>query len=284
MTLFGIELIGEEIPDVWMFLTMGGLSVMIMSMAKAGFGGSVGLLSVPIMVYAAGGRTSLAMALMLPILIATDYMNIIVWWRKWRWPVAARLLPGAVLGIVLGWLALHAMGFGGEVVSEQAKANRAMADALMKLGVGVISLSFVLLQVMMWLRSRPWTFRPVFWQSTVAGGIAGVTSTMAHSAGPVTAMYLLPQQLGKNAYVATTVLYYFIGNQMKLAPYLHLGLINRESLLLGVALVPTVPVGVLLGRWMAKKVNEKVFSAIVYSLLALTGIDLCRKAIMSLAG
>jgi len=286
MTIAGVELIGEEISNVGRFMVIGGLAVIIMSMAKAGFGGSIGLLAMPLMIYAVGGgneKTSLAMGVFLPILIATDYMNVVVWWRKWRWGVVGRLLPGAVMGIVIAWAALSFMGFGGAVVTQQAKADRAMAEALMKLGVGVISLGFVTIRSIQAIRSRQIAFRPVMWQSTIAGGIAGVTSTMAHSAGPVTSMYLLPQNLGKNAYVATTVLYYFIGNQMKLVPYIHLKLINETSLKLGLALLPAVPVGVVLGRWLAKKVNEKVFSVVVYSLLALAGVDLCRGAIMSLS-
>ena len=108
--------------------------------------------------------------------------------------------------------------------------------------------------------------------------------SVAHAAGPVTAMYLLPQHLGKDTYVATTVIYYWIANQLKLAPYLALGMINRESLLMGVALVPAVPVGVLLGRYFAGKINEKVFTAIVYILLAMAGVDMCVKAGIKLLG
>ncbi len=282
MTIAGVELIGPEVANVSAFLIFGGLSVLIMAMAKGGFGGSIGLLAVPIMIYAVGAETSRGVGLMLPILIATDYMNIIVWWRQWRWKIVARLLPGAVVGIVVAWIVLHQMGFGGGDVSEQATASRAAADAWMKMGIGVISLSFVTIRLIQAFRSRKLAFRPVMWQSTVAGGIAGVTSTFAHAAGPVTAMYLLPQNLGKNAYVSTTVLYYWIGNQLKLAPYIHMKLINTESLLLGLVLVPVVPVGVLLGRWLSQRVNEKVFNMIVYTLLGLTGVDMCRKAVVAL--
>ena len=282
MTIAGVELIGPEIANVSVFLVFGGLSVLILSMAKAGFGGSIGLLAVPMMIYAVGDKTSLATGLFLPILIAADYMNVIVWWRKWRWGVVARLLPGAAVGIVIAWIALHQMGFGGDVLTAQAQAGRATADAWMKMAVGVISLSFVAIRIIQALRAKQLAFRPVMWQSAITGGTAGVTSTFAHAAGPVTSMYLLPQHLGKDAYVATTALYYFIANQLKLAPYIHLKLINRESLLLGLALVPAVPVGVVLGRWLAKIVNEKVFGAIVYSLLALAGVDLCKRAVTEL--
>ena len=283
MTLFGIELIGGSSAELWRFFVLGGLAVLIVSMAKGGFGGSIGLLSVPIMIYAVGDRTSLATGLFLPILIATDYMNMVVWWRQWRWPVVAKLLPGAVIGVGAAWVALQAMGFGDGATGEAASQKK-MADALMKLAIGVICLGFVTIRAIQAFRRKPMAFRPVMWQSTAAGVTAGATSTFAHAAGPVTAMYLLPQQLGKNAYVATTVLYYWIGNQIKLAPYIALDLINTRSLLMGLVLVPAVPIGVVLGKTLSKRVNEKVFAAIVYTLLALTGVDMCRKAIVFLAG
>jgi len=280
--LFGVD-ISEIVPDLTQFLLLGGLAVMVLSMAKAGFGGSVGLLSVPLMIYAVGGqKASLATGLMLPILIATDYMNMLAWWRRWRWSIVWPLLPGAVIGVVIAWVALAQMGFGGEVVGEQAQADRAMANAVMKLSIGAICLVFVGIRSIQALRAKPLAFRPVLWQSSIAGMVAGGTSTVAHAAGPVTAMYFLPQQLGKEAYVATTVMYYWIGNQIKLAPYLHLGLINRSSLVVGLLLVPAVPVGVVLGRYLAGKVSERVFSSIVYVLLALTGVDMCVKSLMYL--
>jgi len=43
---------GTGIENVWMFLLLGSVSAMLVSMAKAGFGGSIGILSMPLMVYA----------------------------------------------------------------------------------------------------------------------------------------------------------------------------------------------------------------------------------------
>ena len=282
MTLFGIELIAGGQAELWRFFVLGGLAVLIVSMAKGGFGGSIGLLSVPIMIYAVG-EASLATGVFLPILIATDYVNMVVWWRQWRWPVVAKLLPGAVIGVAAAWVALHWMGFG-DGAGEDTASQKQMADALMKLAIGVICLGFVTIRAIQAFRSKPMAFRPVMWQSTAAGVTAGATSTFAHAAGPVTAMYLLPQQLGKNAYVATTVLYYWIGNQIKLAPYLALDLINTRTLLIGLLLIPAVPMGVALGKLLSSRVNEKVFGGIVYTLLALTGFDMCRKALIFLIG
>ena len=62
------------------------------------------------------------------------------------------------------------------------------------------------------LRGRPITFRPTFLHGTLVGTAANVSSTLAHAAGPIITMYMLPQRMGKGRYVATTVFYYWIGN------------------------------------------------------------------------
>jgi uncharacterized membrane protein YfcA len=148
--------------------------------------------------------------------------------------------------------------------------------------VGAISLAFVVLQVAGALRSRAIVFRPVPWQGAAAGAAAGVTSTLAHAAGPIATMYLLPQQMPKGAYVATTVLFFAVVNQVKLVPYVALGLINTTTLGAGVVLLPAVVVGALLGLKLHGRVPQRQFTAIIYVLLALAGGHMTYEGLTSL--
>ena len=95
-------------------------------------------------------------------------------------------------------------------------------------------------------------------------------------------MYLLPQGMPKERYVPTTVLFYFIANQIKLVPYFALNLVTKESLMTGLVLLPAVPVGVILGKLLAKRISQRVFFVIVYTLLGLAGIHLCYGAVNKL--
>ena len=54
------SLIPTEIDNAALFLALASLSAMLFSMAKAGFGGSAGVLAVPVMIFACGGRVRLA--------------------------------------------------------------------------------------------------------------------------------------------------------------------------------------------------------------------------------
>jgi len=251
------------------FLLLGSASAMLMSIAKAGFGGSVGILSLPLMVYACGGNAILAAGVMLPLLIACDYVAIVPWRGKWSLRAVGLLLPGAVLGVGLGWAALW--GFKQLGVD---KGHKGVTDACLTMSIGAISLLFVVLQAVRAIRSKPLTFRPVLWQGTCVGAAAGLTSTLAHAAGPIVSMYMLPQGMQKGQFVASTVLYYWIGNQLKVVPYVALGMLSAGTLGASLALLPAVVAGTLLGLLLHHRAPQRSFMGIVYVLLALAGAHL----------
>jgi len=143
---------------------------------------------------------------------------------------------------------------------------------------------FVAIQIFRALRPKPLPFRPVWWQGTAVGSLAGFTSTLAHGAGPIVTMYMLPQGLPKEKFVASTVLYYWIGNLIKLPPYFLLGMLDGRTFLLSATLVPAVAVGVALGIFLHKRVGQKQFTGVVYVLLALAGGQLVFSACRSLLG
>jgi len=261
------SLVPADIDNLGLFLAVGSVAAMLFSMAKAGFGGSVGLLAVPLMIFACGGNSKLAIGIMLPILIAADYVAFAAWIGKWNLRAVRMLLPGAAAGIAAGWAVLHALNSLGGTRPE----GGAVANAWLKVGVGAIALAFVALHVVRSLRGRPLTFRPVPWQATVAGAAAGASSTLAHAAGPVIAMYLLPQRMPKGQYVASTALFFWIANQTKLIPYFAEGMINTSTLGAGLLLVPAIAAGGLLGKLLHNRVNQAQFNGIVYGLLAIAG-------------
>jgi len=272
------SLVPAGLNNLTLFLAVGSVAAMLFSMAKAGFGGSVGLLAVPLMIFACGGNSQLAIGIMLPILIAADYVAFASWVGKWNLRAVMMLLPGAVVGIAAGWAVLHAIG------ELRASGGGEAANAWLKLGVGTIALSFVALHIVRTARGRPLTFKPVLWQGSVAGAAAGASSTLAHAAGPIIAMYMLPQQMPKGRYVASTALFFWIANQAKLIPYFAEDMINTGTLGAGLLLLPAIAAGGLLGKLLHNRVNQAQFTTIVYGLLALAGIWLAWQGATALVG
>lgn len=252
-----------------MFLVLGAVSAMVFGMAKVGFGGGVGILSVPLMVFACRGDAMLATGLMLPLLVAADYTSVVAWWRKWDWPTVGKVLPGVVVGIAAGtWLLVIFRRMGAERLSGAALAA----------GIALISIAFVVLHVLQMRSGRQWTFQPVFWQACIGGALIGLTSTLAHAAGPIAAMYLLAQNMPKQRFVATSAMMFWLVNQLKLIPYGLLGMINTQTLWLGACLIPAVLAGAGLGIWLHRRLSQQHFTGVVYALLALAAVHMLYQA------
>ncbi|KPK79932.1 MAG: hypothetical protein AMJ81_12615 [Phycisphaerae bacterium SM23_33] len=252
------------------FFMVGALAALIMGAAKGGFAGSVGILSMPLMLYACQDDPKLSpLGIMLPLLIVCDYVAVTYWRGKWDWRNIRLLVPGAVAGVAAGSAVLwwfKQMGRAPEAIE--------LPNLALGLTIGVIALAFVALQALRALRGQMKAFQPSFAHGFGVGAAAGLTSTLTHSAGPITTMFLLPQQMPKQRYVATATLYYWIGNQVKLLPYILLGLLDTGTLTTSAVLAPAVVVGAALGILLHHRVNQKIFNLIVYALLGLMGIHL----------
>lgn len=274
----GNWLVPPQIENLALFLVLGSVSAILFSLAKSGFGGSVGILAVPVMIVACGGRTRVALGLLLPMLIAADYVAVAVWWRKWDGRAILRLLPGAVLGIGISWVALRLLR-GWDV-----ETTRHATDAVLKLGIGGISLGFVGLQVARAVRGSPLRVRLTWPRMLAVGTAAGLTSTIAHAAGPVVAMYMLSLRLPKGRYVASIALVFWTVNQAKLPAYVHLRMINWDTLGATVLLVPAIAAGAVAGWLLHRRLGQRQFTGVVYTLLAVAGAGLVWKGLEALLG
>jgi uncharacterized membrane protein YfcA len=248
----------QHSPDLPLFvaLLLVFTASLFIGIGKAGFGGGVGLVSPAL--YAQIVPMREVLGLMQPLLMVCDAAALAAWWRKWDWRNLGLLLPGTVLGVLAG----------SEIVSR-------LSNRYLQVGLAAIALTFVALQL---LRQRGTitgaSFRPVWWQGLLVGAIAGVCSTLAHAAGPIVTLYLVPQNLGKERFVATTVIYYACLNLLKLPFFIHNGIVTARLALSALWLAPVVILGALLGVWMNRRVGEGPFTAIVYVIVVLTAVKL----------
>jgi len=249
-------------------LAVGLLAALFIGVSKAGFGGGLGLLSTPLCVLAFGPRD--AIGILLPLLCAGDVFSLLHYWGKWERKNLVYLLPGVVVGVVIG---VQLIG-------------RFSAREL-NIAIGSLAMFFVVFQVGKELIFRAeGTFKPNGWIGLPFGLGAGITSTFAHGAGPLVSMFLIPQRLSKVVYVGTTVLIFTWINWIKVPFYCldrHVvdwswvppeAIINRHTLLSSLRLLPAVPAGVWLGVWLNRKFSEEGFLKIIYLLTFLTGAQL----------
>lgn len=245
----------------WTGLALAALGVLFIGLSKAGFGGGLGMLTTPLCVLAfgAGGREpTFAIGVLLPLLCAGDAFSLWHYWGKWKRRNLAFLLPGVVVGVVIGTQLI----------------GRFSAREL-NIAIGVLAVSFVAFQ---FVKERIWRAEGAFSPNHLVGvpcGLgAGITSTFAHGAGPVVSLFLIPQRLPKEIYVGTTVLVFTWINWIKVPFFAAQGVITRETLWMGLLYLPLVPLGVWLGVWLNRRISERLFLRLVYAMTLLTGLQL----------
>jgi uncharacterized protein len=241
------------------------IAVLLIGIAKAGFAGGVGTLATPLVSLTVG--VTQAAAILLPLLIVTDILALFYYRRDFDHKSVRVLIPGALLGILAGALFFRSlMG----------------KDNLLCLGMGILSLLFVLFQLARgYILGKESTRHPGTVEGTVMGAVTGFTSTISHSGGPPLAIYLLPQRFPKHIYVGTTAVVFASINALKLIPYSILGLLKPGNLPAIALLVPFCFAGVRMGVWLNRRFNETWFMRLVYTVLFLSGLQLIWTGIFS---
>ncbi len=217
---------------------------LLIGMSKTGLSG-VGLMVVPILANAFGGRPSVG--LLLPILIFADVFAVSWYNRHARWKHIFRLLPWALLGIVVATLV-------GKSISDLT-FNRLLA-ALVLGGIGIL----------VWrdLRSDKLRIPESRWFAGSLGLLGGFSTMIGNAAGPVMALYLLSMRLPKNSFIGTGAWFFFIINLSKVP--LHIWswkTITLNSFFLDVLMIPAIAAGAFLGIWLVRLLPEKVYRIIV---------------------
>lgn len=242
-------------------ILLASTGVIFIGLAKAGFGGALGMLTTPICIvaFSVHGKTpAFALGVILPLLCAGDLFSMYHYWGKWHKRNLWCLLPGVLIGVCVGAMLV------GRFTPRQ-----------LNLTIGLIAIGFVLYQL---LRDRllAWEgqFEPNHRNGFLFGLGAGVTSTFAHGAGPVVGMYLLPQRLPKEIFVGTNVLVFTWINWIKLPFFVSNRIITRETVMTGLAFLPLIPAGVWLGVWLNRRMSETVFLKVAYALVFAAGVYL----------
>lgn len=267
--------IPDGTPHWWYYLCVG-VAVLITGISKAGFGGGVGILAIPVMALVVGPKEMLGITL--PLLIACDIFSNLHHIGFYDWSRLRPLLLGLTIGVVVGTAILYVMS--GKPPDD---LNR-----MMNFIVGSICLIVVAMQAYRLTGREIPTLPPHPLSAVGVGLLAGAVSTINHGAGPIVTVYLLQEKLEKRLLVGTLLLYFLIGNTIKLPTYLLLPfpqeggvtapLINWRTLHNSIWFIPLIPIGTLLGAWMHHRVAEKPFATIMYLAAAATAVHLLYKA------
>ena len=231
------------------------IAVILIGISKAGFGGGVGIVTTPLLSLVFPAKT--VIGFLLPVIIIADWFIIYHYRKEPDLKNLKILVPGAVFGIILGTLLVDYI-----------------SDAQLKRIIGVVALLFLIIRFLRLRSGEKGIYRPKWWHGILAGSLAGFISSIAHSAGVVIAMFLLPQNLSKRVYVATMAFFFASVNLLKVIPYLSIHLITTDTIKTGAMFVIFVPVGVLIGTWLNRKISQEVFTRILYAFVFIIALQL----------
>lgn len=235
------------------------LAAMAVGMAKGGLA-MTAILAVPILslvmspVQAAG--------LMLPVYVASDVGGLIAFRRNFSTTVLRTALPGAMVGIGLGWATAHIV-----------------PDWGVTLIVGVIGLVFALNALIRPdLGGEP--RRPDHARGGVWGGLAGYTSFVSHSGAPPFQVYVQPLRLPSLIYAGTTTWFFAVVNWVKLVPYWALGQLSPANLMAAAVLTPVALASVWIGLRLVRIIPQALFYKLITWGLLIVSIRLVWQALL----
>ena len=173
-------------------------------------------------------------------------MDIVSLW-SWRGvydrSILKTMMPGAMIGIGIGWL-----------------TAAVVTQAMIRFIVGAVAIVFVGRWLYQQFRdgaasSSSATPNPV--AATFWGTVAGFTSFVAHVGGPPYQVYTLPLGLDPKVFTGTSVIFFAITNAVKLVPYFALGQFDTANLTASAVLMPIAPLSTLAGAWVVRRMRPR---------------------------
>ena len=229
-------------------------AIILFGIAKSGLGGSVSLISIPLMTIVM--PLNHALAILLPILILSDFISAYRFRREFDRETLNLMIPFAAMGVIIGSLTFTLF-----------------SEIFLKLLLGIMGVLFAG-HYFLYKKSITTPVKPNFFKGAICSSIAGFTSFCAHSGGTPTSVYLLPLRLKKETYVGTRIMFFTSVNMIKLPLYIYLSMVNFGTIYQSIALFPLSLLGIFIGYQLLKILEETLFYNIIYALIFCASIKL----------
>ena len=229
-------------------------AIILYGIAKSGLGGSISLISVPLMTVVM--PLNQALAVILPILIFSDIVAVYRFRREFDFSTLKLIVPFAALGIIIGSFTF-----------------KYFSEDLLKLIVGIMGFLFAG-HYFLFKKEKKIPAKKNFLKGAIFSSIAGFSSFCVHAGGTPTSIYLLPLRLKKEIYVGTRIIFFTFVNLIKLPLYIYLSMMNFDTLYQSVLLLPLAITGIFIGYKLLKIIDENLFYNIIYALILVSSTKL----------
>lgn len=245
------------------FSSLSGLqiAVLIISAIIVGINKTAvpGLGVIPVMLLASTFETRMSTGLQLGMIAICDLMAV-AWYRKGAdWKFILRLLPWALIGLLVGSGILRL------IPADDTVLMRRLIGAIV-LGLAVVS----------FIKSRinPDKIPSGTGAAAFFGILMGTTTQLANAAGPVSSIYLLAMKFDKAKYMGTVAWFFLIVNWIKVPIFTFEGRISMQSVLIDLTLIPVMVFGAALGILLFRKLPQKIFEGIIQVFVVVAAIKM----------
>lgn len=245
-------------PEVWTPVLIGtvGLCVFLYGVSKTAMP-VLGVLASPLL--AAALTPTVAAGFMVPLLLLGDLIALAVYRQHVEWRVIGRILPGLLVGLVL-----TAVLF---LFADITTVGRV---------VGALILISVILEASR-MRRAPMEVPPsgTPWDRLVTGffgALAGVTTFAANAGGSAMSLYLIRLRVPMLTFMGTSVWFFFILNLVKVPLIAAVGLFSVESLRVGALMAPLTVAGAVLGIYVFRRMDQRIFVIVALVLSAFAAV------------
>lgn len=232
------------------------VSAVIVGLAKGGIA-TAGALAVP---FAALVMNPVAAAaILLPVFVVTDVVALWLYRKDFSRRNVSILIPAVLFGIVIAAILIPYL-----------------PEALLLAITGGIGLWAVARSVFKRdsTKVQPARVAPgLFW-----GTIAGITTFITHSGAPPIQAYMIPQNLTRLVFAGTMAITMAVGNFAKIPGYASLGLFDDIEWSLVATLVIAGIGATFFGRWIVKRMTDKLYIRVIEVLLFILSVLLLGKA------
>ena len=234
----------------FLFLACTIPAIMLYGVAKSGLGGSMALISIPLMTVVM--TLSQALAIILPILILSDLVAVYKFRKHYDSKTLKLLMVGGAIGVVTG-----------------SYTYIYFSEELLKVLIGCMGFIFTT-HYFIFKRKKLIPLKKSILKGGISSAVAGFASFCVHAGGTPTSIYLLPLRMKKEVYVGTRVIFFTFVNLIKFPFYINLSMVTLESFKQSMMLFPLSVLGILIGYQILKYVEENLFYNIIYILILIT--------------
>lgn len=250
-------------PDI-LFWCVCCIAVLSVSISKSGFGGALGALSAPLMLTILPAKATLA--ILLPLYLMADFWTVWIWRGYAVKRILFWMVLMAVIGQFLGYLLI-------EVIDDNTLKAVIGALALVtgvRYWLGVFRpRAAVHTRVAVRNMRRRFRERSVVWCT-----FSGLSSFISLTGGIGVQIFMLPMAIHRFFFVGTLAWYFLIINLAKIPLFFELDLFSFQTAGISLLLIPVIPLGVIVGKWLNRKMSDQLFYKIGHLALVVLGLRL----------